>query len=974
MQLSKNIFQPIRVSKNSFVHHLLSYSDVKLGNELEFEVQIKKNGESVPGFESEQRELMSHWINFGIDVQSRNPYLFAFGTGACIVVSPDRSKTTYLSCHYQSEFQTQCVVEGKIKNEDFIPEKHLDVVGDSIVGFSNNPGAQRSSFNWFNTEAKRWDYELYQGLIKDVGHVTVEDGSTWSIIAFKDSVQISKFYENWVYGNRKVHTFSKEDVGTFDFCPEDIVLSSYSMNDAYVFSNCPKDQRVFKFTIKNGAAFLSTSYPISKNHEIESIQVCISFGEITFYNKEKQTLTSYDYGFTTTRVVSNFQSYGIQNPLSFVCVPEANEYWILHSLKVAENDETYLAVFNGGQHKDGLDRIRINKKLEAKVNHLQHFLHRGRITFALFDNDNVLLRSKSFDSKAPLMTTKVTAIPEENQTPLKELSFDLVVKNNRSEARSTNKFIFEEEIKAPSNWIKDGPKEELDATRRDRELTKFKISEAEIEDIKITDGSGGKIAGIDVKAATDDELVFDQNSRQVGKFLRLGKYVLIASYTKDNKMRHGEVKLYSDEKGPNPISAFSTLSSLKSLTAFTYLKEYIIMASLIDNGAANEISVFVAYGGKISSKGVLVQRLNSFDSIDIVFKEEKEVQGLGDTKDRVAVFYIFGYETRQKRLMAYQVSFTLSMSVDAVKQEEWQVQIEKVETNSPIFAGEMAIADHMTTPITNFYFLDRKENTFVSRIQFNKITKTWGKIAPLRIDAENEGESTHLTCQRFNNENDDKCAMSTNGAIIYKALIPSEETNESSISVKDLRRLRISGENYPAKIQLGGDYVLVATKPMRLESAPKILIWDAPNSSADQRLAIPVSQVFELGDGNFADPRSSIFLGSQLYEVDQLGSDSQTPKKQVFEIFYQQQIQGQDKNYYTILVKSKRFNPWTLLLEKNTTSESFSKAVIRIKTVGQDEVAIPLSEAYTFKTAGQNSFQSNSLDESLTQMVEQFII
>jgi len=38
IQLSKNVFQPIRVSKNSFVHHLLSYSDVKLGNELEFEV------------------------------------------------------------------------------------------------------------------------------------------------------------------------------------------------------------------------------------------------------------------------------------------------------------------------------------------------------------------------------------------------------------------------------------------------------------------------------------------------------------------------------------------------------------------------------------------------------------------------------------------------------------------------------------------------------------------------------------------------------------------------------------------------------------------------------------------------------------------------------------------------------------------------------------------------------------------------
>ena len=158
------------------------------GNQLEFDVEVEKDGQKVDGFESEHRELQSHYINFGIDVKSRNPYLFAFGTGACLVVSPDRAKTTYLSCHYQSEFQTQCIVEGKITNEGFVPEKHLDVVGDSIVGFSINSEAKKSSFNWFNTAAKRWDYELYNGKITDIGHITVEDGSTWSVISFTDKV------------------------------------------------------------------------------------------------------------------------------------------------------------------------------------------------------------------------------------------------------------------------------------------------------------------------------------------------------------------------------------------------------------------------------------------------------------------------------------------------------------------------------------------------------------------------------------------------------------------------------------------------------------------------------------------------------------------------------------------------------------------------------------------------------------------
>ena len=55
-----------------------------------------------------------------------------------MVVSGDKSTTYYLTCDVENEFKSQCAVRGEIQNFDFIPERHLDVIGDALVGFSNH--------------------------------------------------------------------------------------------------------------------------------------------------------------------------------------------------------------------------------------------------------------------------------------------------------------------------------------------------------------------------------------------------------------------------------------------------------------------------------------------------------------------------------------------------------------------------------------------------------------------------------------------------------------------------------------------------------------------------------------------------------------------------------------------------------------------------------------------------------------------
>ena len=117
----------------------------------------------------------------------------------------------------------------------------MDTIGDSIVGYSINIKTKQSYLSWFNTYDRKWQYELFQEPILDIGHIKVEDSSVWNIVVFKDRVQISKFYDGWVYGSRRIHIFEREDVSAFHFCPQKVVLSPYSRNDAYVFSNCEYD-------------------------------------------------------------------------------------------------------------------------------------------------------------------------------------------------------------------------------------------------------------------------------------------------------------------------------------------------------------------------------------------------------------------------------------------------------------------------------------------------------------------------------------------------------------------------------------------------------------------------------------------------------------------------------------------------------------------------------------------------------------
>ena len=85
-------------------------------------------------------------------------------------------------------------------------------------------------------------------------------------------------------------------------------------------------------------------------------------------------------------------------------------------------------------------------------------------------------------------------------------------------------------------------------------------------------------------------------------------------------------------------------------------------------------------------------------------------------------------------------------------------------------------------------------------------------------------------------------------------------------------------------------------------------------------------------------------------------------------------MQGSDKNYYSVIVRSKKFKPWTIYVGQDAALESFNKAEVRIKMVGQEVVSVPLSQAYSFAAKKITGEQSNSPEKMPEHATLQFTI
>jgi hypothetical protein len=138
IKLANNAHPKVHIGTNSVVQHGFEYADIASGNSVTFDIEVKIDKKEVEGFTSKHEILNSHEIDLGLNSEEDKPHLIAFGTGGAMLVDAKEEKTHFLTCALKNQFATQCVQVGEVVNFGFVPEKHLDLIGDSIVGYSNH--------------------------------------------------------------------------------------------------------------------------------------------------------------------------------------------------------------------------------------------------------------------------------------------------------------------------------------------------------------------------------------------------------------------------------------------------------------------------------------------------------------------------------------------------------------------------------------------------------------------------------------------------------------------------------------------------------------------------------------------------------------------------------------------------------------------------------------------------------------------
>lgn len=131
-------------------------------------------------------------------------------------------------------------------------------------------------FNWYCHHNESWNYEVYSKPIIDVATIDTTEGNLYTLIAFNDSIQFSRFFTKWSFGSRFVQIFDKNDVDVDELCPDNIVFNPKEKNTVWVFSNCNRNQSLLSFEIQgDGTLKFLTSRWVSSDPVSTSQQACV---------------------------------------------------------------------------------------------------------------------------------------------------------------------------------------------------------------------------------------------------------------------------------------------------------------------------------------------------------------------------------------------------------------------------------------------------------------------------------------------------------------------------------------------------------------------------------------------------------------------------------------------------------------------------------------------------------------------------
>lgn len=872
-QVTPNIvdIDPYSLNKIYFPYDLISYGNsVTMNVNFQSETPINK-------LTPVKSQYMTHKISIPENNINNRP-AFSIDAGSAFLVNGDSNMVTYLKCDEENLYSTECIIKSSIPTHGIkFDSKHTSTSGVTITTGKkeityDDPKKNKTFyyFNWFDHQRGVWDYEVYDQKIVDVGHTVTNDGTTYTVIAFDDKIQISKFFSGWTYGNRNVKTFDKTDVDVDTFCPVQVMFNANLRDELYVLSSCENTQNLILFDISDNSSpkFVESRW-ISSDPIPNEKKSCILPDELIIFDipssiaKEREvTLTSYDRTFSFTKSVIDNTAYGISKFYDFACVAELSVFITLNdnSSKSVVSGAKELIVFRGNSAMKGMRRIlfRTQELLKPEtIVTFQAYSHFDNVVVVLLDSNNNIVQSINISIDSPLLAVQADVdTPDEG----KSLKMAITATNPKDKV---DQLLVDLNILTSLPTVKPtlrGAKAKFgESLYNINDLLKWQNTPIVDCDL-IADGKEVKDDQF-IKATRDNsDSVISDLANKVGNYERFGSFDVVSYYKQDSSctLEFGKIEIY--EQNTEGISIKSNLFLVNTLRYTSSVSEgkYIYTAILTNEGISSSLKLTLAYEGKLSKNVVNIDGFTFLDKAHIFTTIPEQTNE--DTKVELTVI---GYSSIFQVLTSYKVTVTLKDDELLPKENNWSIEVKSGTdtTNPALKIVDYSFVNKPSKQNVNFYVVTEGSQQQVGRISYNMKTAAFYNDTPLKTlkfetSPKKDQQVYGIGCSSVSLEAEggiDRCAFSTYGAVVYYVEMDnnddpkSEQLGQSpTVKVNRMLRLRRINQNFGQRVSVLSNFVILETERILYSQTKAALVWDVTDYKDTITQDVAVNQVINL--------------------------------------------------------------------------------------------------------------------------------
>lgn len=957
VEISSYVHPPLEIYPGGYSRLIFPYSTVLSGNDLNFELNFGA-GDYAKNLVQKTQLYHEHQLNIDVKFNKETDIKqFQFMSGAAVL--QNKTDIYWFICGEENEFATQCLTLEKTDTYGMNLQSRIDGSLQVVYSWTYKEGEKKtdysySYFTWyeFGLDGGKgaWQYEHYDGRIIDIGHMRIQQGEVYTIIAFEDKIMVSLFFDNWSYGNRKNIIFGKDDINDKDFCPKQVMFNPKNRNTFYVFSDCDQNQQIIEFSIDmtGKASYIYSHFIGSK---LASPEICVLSNEIVIFERSKRRVTSIDNVFSFTQIRNDYSKLKINDIADFACFPQENQFFILNKVepqKPTEKAYSEVVVFNGGEHKNIYRRIKMRlSNLPPNLESVQPFYHKNQVAIALFNDDGVPIFKRFCNNHPTISVASDNFVAAET----KEIDYTMIIRSN---AKGTGSVLARGKLRVLKNFASAKPILRKDQTKQD--VIKDKVYQvSSILDLNKTPIFDAQLMMEGDKKPEDyfsltafissEKQSFDQGKNVVGKMLQLQQtktdvYYFIASYSKSSSLKYGGLKMYKKGDNLDPISTFYGYNSFNSVSAVQKGKVTLI-SMVTSEGQFSALQVTIAINGMLSTKSLDIDSITDFTSVDIIVK---------DATDSVINAVLIAYSANRNLLTLYNVQFNIGApSSNDDDPDMWSASKIGDPVTSDNGIGSFSITVTNKDAGLNVYYKNLKDaTTYLMQVDIAKSTFGTPMKVKLELPTIVDAEVAEINCVRFKElpTEPDQCAFSTYGAVIYYA---TNTIEEGKMTFRTKRLLK-DGDYYGTKVSVIDRFVMLETERINSKQDKRLMIWDVTNydqqkSNLKQVPATPELPLHYLmdmrtdGRDRYSDSR---FLDAQV-EV------SKFLNFKVF-IFVQNEYGEQGVDDYGVFVDRKELTPWILGVKELPASEDdFKKVSIKFVAANGKSQSVPLTDFLNWK-------------------------